>query len=92
MIVDQKPDVRKSIDLDEDEKSESWFMTQVQFKVNFIEMQFTFTYVGLREVVAKLGNITGLIEESVEGMAAWLLLAFIFELVMLIRMKNKWRL
>jgi hypothetical protein len=54
-------------------------------------MQFTFTYVGIMEVIAKLGNITGLIEESVEGMAAWLLLAFIFELVMLIRMKNKWR-
>jgi hypothetical protein len=89
VIIKPENEVQQAKRTDEEYQSGSTFPIQVNIRFDFTEMQFTFTYVQISDMISQLGGIMGIVLGLIGQFAVYLIIAYVVELLFLIKRKYK---
>lgn len=88
-IVKPENEIRPAKGTDEEYQSQDKFPIEISLRFDFTEMQFTFVYVQISDMISQIGGIMGIVMGLIGQFGVYLIIAYVIELLFLIKRKYK---
>ena len=88
-IIKPENEIRPAKPTDEEYQSGDKFPIEIKLRFDYTEMQFTFVYVQISDMISQIGGIMGIVMGLIGQFGVYLIIAYVVELLFLIKRKYK---